>query len=171
MKVCISSFAGVEVKALDAAAKTGSSSSTGALSVSIGVFPRRKGERKAYCCCLSVNRTMFSSSAKCPFSIILSASSITKNRNPRILAPSSSSCQVSSCSGRFSGAKGAVAHRLHEIPQSTGSSHQYIAAPLQHPLLLLCAQTTNDGPHADTRWSGFLLHRQGHDAVEAVHDL
>jgi hypothetical protein len=107
---------------------------------------------------------MFSSSAKWPFSIIRSASSIHKNRIARTLAESSSSC--ASAMAQF--VRVYSTYRLHQIPQTTGGSDEYITSPLHDPLLFLRTQTTDNTSNTDPGWSLGRFDSLSDDLVQVV---
>jgi hypothetical protein len=110
---------------------------------------------------------MFSSSAKWPFSIIRSASSIHKNRIARTLADNSSSC--SSVMVQF--VRVYSTYRLHQIPKTTRGSNKDITSSLHNPLLFLRAQTTNNTSNTDSWWSLGRFDSLSDDLVQVINDL
>jgi hypothetical protein len=112
-----------------------------------------------------VSRTMFSSSAKWPFSIIRSASSMIKKRKRRI--PVASFSSWSSASAGVGGT-----HRFDQIPQSSGGRYENVAPSLDYSFLLLRTETSDHAADADPRRTGRLaVQRMLDDFVQMVDHL
>jgi hypothetical protein len=92
---------------------------------------------------------MLSSSSKCPFSIILSASSMTRNRKPRILSARSVSYFVNFLYVR----RVTESYRFDKVPQPTRCRNENVHASVNDSLLLVYAQSSHETAYANTGYS------------------